>query len=200
MSGCMVAAIGLLVVVILGGGVTAWLTYKVASAGKQAMEERMEAHRIEAARIAAKEARKAPVRLVDGKLPDYAAFQPGDVLTREMFLAWRVDQGATTLIRETFEEKVEGAEVSWLLRAGDLREEGGRILGDFYLPFEWFSEDGTRRQSGEEALRCEFAPGERESLLDIRRDRVVEIQGRLSLKRGGLTLSDARQAGSRVEK
>src|SRR5690606_34129385 len=117
----MVAAIGLLVAVILGAGVTAGMTYKLANAGKRAVAERAEIRRAEAERMEAARALIAPVRLVDGELPDYAAYQPGDVLTREMFLAWRVDQGTTTLVRETFAEKVEGAEVSWRLKAGDLR-------------------------------------------------------------------------------
>lgn len=196
----MVAAIVVAVVVLLAAVGVVILAYRSFNAGKRIVGEKIELHRAEAERLAAKEAMLEPVELTEGELPVYAGFQPGDPLDRGMYLAWRVDEGATTLARGTFREKIEGAEVSWALRAGDIRRDGDRITGSFYLPYVVKSEDGHRKRAGVESVRCEFAPGERETLLAIRRDEVVTIRGKLSLKGDELLILDARQAGAEVEK
>ena len=54
-------------------------------------------------------------------------------------------------------------------------------------------------QTSVESVRCEFASGERESLLNIRRDQMATIRGKLSLKGGETILREARQAGTEVE-
>ena len=199
-SGCIVAAVVGIVVVVAVAAVVAILAYQGIRVGKQAVAEQMEKHRAESARIAAEEAETQPVELQGEALPDYSGYQSGDPLTREMFAAWRVDPEATTLVRDTFREKAEGADVTWTLRAGNLRQEGDRITGDFYLPYVLRSKNGRLSETGVEAVRCEFDPAERESLLDIRRDRMATIRGRLSLKTGETLLLDARQAGTEVEK
>jgi hypothetical protein len=199
-SGCVVAAI--IGVVVLVGGVALVATYafKGFRAGKEIVSAEIEKHRAEAGRAAAEAAAVQPVELTAGKLPDYSGYQAGQPLTREMFLAWRADAEATTLVRDTFREKAEGADVTWTLRAGDLRQQVDRITGSFYLPYVLRSGDGNRVQTGVESIRCEFAAGERESLLNIRRDRMATIRGKLSLKSGDTVLHDARQAGTEVEK
>jgi hypothetical protein len=199
-SGCVVAAI--VGGVVLSGVVALVLTfiYRSAVAGKEMVSAQLERHRAEESRIASEAASVKPIELIEGKLTDYSTYQSGQPLSREMFLAWRADPVATTLVRDTFREKAEGADVTWNLRAGDLRQEGDRIIGSFYLTYVLRSEDGHRAHTGVESVRCEFAAAERESLLSIRRDQTATIRGKLSIKGGDTVLRDARQAGTEVEK
>lgn len=199
-SGCAIAAAVAAAVLVVVVALVATFAYRGVRAGKAVVSAQIEKHRAEAARAVAEAAAVQPVEFLEGKLPDYSGYQAGQPLSREMFLAWRVDHEATTLVRETFAEKAEGADVSWLLRAGDLRQESDRIVGSFYLPYVLKAVDGSRLQNGVESVRCEFAAVERESLLDIRRDRLVTIRGKLSLKDGETLLRDAKQAGTEVEK
>lgn len=199
-SGCVVAAtIGGVVLVGIVALVSTFV-YRGAVAGKEMVSARLESRRAEAARAASEAAAVQPIELTVGKLPDYSTYQSGQPLTREVFLAWRADPEATTLVQDTFREKAEGADVTWKLRAGDLRQEGDRIIGSFYLPYVMRSDEGQRTQTGVESVRCEFAAGERESLLNIRRDQMATIRGKLSLKNDDTVLRDARQAGTEVEK
>lgn len=199
-SGCVVAAIIGAVVLVLVVSLMATFAYRWTVAGKEVISAEIEKHRAEASRAVAEAAAIQPVELKEGKLPDYSGYQTGQPLSREMFLAWRTDPDATTLVRDTFREKAEGADVTWNLRAGDLRQDGDRIVGSFYLPYLVQSEGGHRAQSGVESVRCEFAAGERESLLNIRRDQTATIRGKLSLREGETLLREARQAGTEVEK
>ena len=202
-SGCVVAAVIGVVVLIIGGAVVATFVYRGFVAGKEAVAAKFEQARAEADRARADADAAKLVEIKEGELPDYSTYQSGQPLSREMFLAWRADESATTLVRETFREKVEGAEVTWTLRAGDLRQDGDRITGSFYLPYVVRSKDDRRGWSGVdgvESVRCEFARVERETLLSIRRDQMATIRGKLSLKNGETTLHEARQAGTEVEK
>ena len=199
-SGCVVAAIVGAVLMLIVGALVATFIYRGAVAGKQMVSAQLEKSRAEADRAKADAAAAQLVELKEGELPDYSTYQPGQPLSREMFLAWRSDTDATTLVRDTFREKAEGADVTWILRAGDLRQEGNRIAGSFYLPYTLQGAGGQRTQTGVESVRCEFAVGERESLLNIRRDQRATIRGKLSLKSGETLLLEARQAGTEVEK
>ena len=199
-SGCIVAAVIGIVALLAIGALVATLGYRGFHKGKELVKEQLAAERAERALEEAAAAAMEPVEMIEGEWPNYAGYQTGQALSREMFLAWRVDNGATTLVKETFGKKAEGAEVNWILRAGDVREEGDRISGNFYLPYMVHSKDGRRTKTGVESVRCEFAPGERESLLSIRRDQPAASRGRLSLKNNEIVLLDARQAGADVEK
>ncbi|HEY1122319.1 MAG TPA: hypothetical protein VGE67_11995, partial [Haloferula sp.] len=134
-SGCVVAAIVGVVVLIIGGVLVATFVYRGAVAGKRMVSAQYEKARAEADRARADADAAKLVEIKEGELPDYSTYQSGQPLSREMFLAWRSDESATTLVRETFREKAEGADVTWTLRAGDLRQDGDRITGSFYLPY-----------------------------------------------------------------
>jgi hypothetical protein len=196
----MVAAIIGVAVLVAGVVLAGVLLFRGYQAGKQVVVEQIELHKLEESRRAAADAVNRPVELKEGNLPEYATYQPGLPLTREAYLAWKVDRDATSLVRETFRTKIEGAEVTWQLRTGDLRDEGSLITGSFYLPYVLQPDDGRGGEAGVEPVRCEFAASERESLLDLRRDQPALIRGRLSLKSGELVLHDARKAGDDVEK
>jgi hypothetical protein len=142
----------------------------------------------------------AAVRLKEGELADYSGYRAGDPLSRELFLAWRLDHGATTLTKEVFEKNAEGAEVEWELQAGDLVSSGDRIAGDFYLPYLKTDAKSRNRQSGVEQVTCHFAEGTRDSLLGIRRGGAATLRGRLSLVNGRVVLNEARLASEDVEK
>lgn len=196
----MVAAIVGVAVLVAGAVLAGVLLFRGYQAGKKVVVEQIELHKQDEARRVAAEEADRPIELVEGKFPDYASYQPGKPLTAESYLAWKVDRNATSLVRETFRTKIEGAEVTWQLRTGDLRDEGNLITGSFYLPYVVQPDDGRRGEAGVESVRCEFAASERESLLDLRRDQPALIRGRLSLKSGELVLHDARKAGNEVEK
>jgi len=198
-SGCVVAAIVGVVVLIIGGALVMTFVYRGAVAGKRMVSAQYEKVRAEADRAKAEAEAAKLVEFQEGELPDYSTYQSGQPLSREMFLAWRSDETATTLVQETFREKAEGADVTWTLRAGDLRQDGDRITGSFYLPYV-VRKGEHPVHTGVESVRCEFAVGERESLLNIRRDQMATIRGKLSLKDREIILRDARQAGTEVEK
>jgi hypothetical protein len=195
------AVIGLavLVAVIVLVGVFSW---KAASHGKREIQARFEQFEASAeARAAAEESKvAAAVQLKEGELADYSGYRAGDPLSRELFLAWRLDQGATTLAKEVFVKNAEGAEVVWELQAGDLQPSGNQIAGDFYLPYSKVDAKGRNRQSGVEQVTCHFAEGTRDSLLGIRRGGAATLRGRLSLVDNRVVLNDARLATEEVEK
>ena len=144
-SGCAVAAVivlAVLVAVIVLVGVFSW---KAARHGKREIQAHLEQLEARAEARAAEEESKvaAAVQLKDGELADYSGYRSGDPLSRELFLAWRMDQGATTLAKEVFVKNAEGAEVVWELQAGDLQPSGNQIAGDFYLPY--WKTDANRR-------------------------------------------------------
>ncbi|MCW1886664.1 hypothetical protein OKA04_18135 [Luteolibacter flavescens] len=199
-SGCVVAAIVGAAVMVAVAALIAVFLFRGAVAGKKVIAAEFEKMRVESDRVVAEAAALQPVELIRGKLPDYSTYQVGQPLTREMFIAWRTDSTATSLVQDTFREKAEGADVSWNLRAGDLRLEGDHIVGSFYIPYAIATEGGPRLQTGIESVRCEFAAGERESLLNIRREQMATIRGKLTLQHGETLLRGARQAGTEVEK
>lgn len=198
-SGCFIAAVAISACLLAGAVGVGVLIYFSADKAKRVMNEMAEARQAELDREMARNEKLQPVELNETQLPAYALYQPGDMLDRAMFLAWRVDERATSLARESFRGKIEGAEISWLLWASDVREQQNGIIGSFYLQYVVVTGWGTKR-SGVEEVQCEFAPVERESLLSIRRDELVEIRGKLSLESGKLVIRDARLVGAEVEK
>lgn len=201
-SGCAVAAVvGLvvLVAVIVLVGVFSW---KAARHGKREIQAHLEQLEARAEARATEEESKvaAAVRLKEGELADYSGYRAGDPLSRELFLSWRLDHGATTLAKEVFEKNAEGAEVEWELQAGDLVSSGDRIAGDFYLPYLKADAKSRSRQSGVEPVTCHFAEGTRDSLLGIRRGEAATLHGRFSLVNGRVVLKDARLATEDVER
>ncbi len=195
------AVVGLLVLV----GVIALVfvySFKAVRHGKREVEEQIAEFkaREEARAAVERESTVTAVQLREGELADYSGYQKGDALSPEMFLAWRLDPGATTLAKEVFVEKVEGAAVTWRLQAGDLRTQGETIVGTFQLPYAKSDPKGRNLQTGVESIECRFAAGSKESLLAIRRDRPAMIAGRLSLVNGGVVIEDARLATEDVEK
>lgn len=173
-------------------------TYRGFQHGKEEVKARLTEFERRAEAVDSSDA--AVIDLKMGALPDYSDYRAGAPLGRDLFLAWKLDTGATTLAKEAFLEKVEGAEVTWELEAGDLRTDGARITGDFYLRYRMSEGDGSRRSAGVEEVNCEFAPGARDSLLAIRRGGPVLLRGRLSLKNGITELLDAVSAMGNVEK
>ncbi len=205
-SGCVVAAVLGLVVLVIGVTGVAIFSYRALSLGKEQVKQRIEAHEKrekaadEAAAAALAEEEKSSVVLREGQLPDYSGYRAGAPLGPEIYLAWKLDSGATTLAKEDFLKRAEGAEVTWLMRAGDLQENGDRISGTFHLTYWMADRQGGNRQAGVEPVECRFAGEARESLLSIRRGGTVLVRGRLSLTGGGLVLEDARRVTEEVEK
>lgn len=205
-SGCVVAAVVGLVALVIGVAAVAVFSYRALSLGKEQVKQRIEAYESrekaadEAAAAALAEEEKATVVLREGQLPDYSSYRTGTPLRPEIYLAWRLDSGATTLAKEDFLMRAEGADVTWLMRAGDLQANGDRISGTFHLAYWLADRNGGNRQAGVEAVDCRFAEEARESLLSIRRGGTVLVRGRLSLAGGGPVLEDARRVTEEVEK
>ena len=190
----MVLLVGILLV---AGGVVVVvsLVRKSYRAGRELVATEVAEHRSDALRTA----EDGTLELPGDAMPEYASYQPGRPLTLEMLVAWVVDERATTLMRETFREKAEGASVSLRLHARDVVAEGGGIRGGFYVPYR-VKYDEHRSKSGAVELSCEFAPDGRDELLAIRRGQPVTIEGRLSFKDGELLLRDARLPGAEPER
>lgn len=198
----MVAAVIGLVVLIGAVALVVIFSFKVVRHGKREVQAHFEEFKVrEEARAAAEQEKVVTsIPLREGELADYSGYQKGTPLGPEVFLAWRLDPGATTLAKEVFVEKVEGAEVVWKLQAGDLRTQGENVVGTFYLQYTKSDSKDRNLQSGVESIECRFATGSKESLLAIRRDRPAMIGGRLSLKNGQAVIQDARLATEDVEK
>lgn len=194
-SGCAVALLVGILLVVVGTILVGSLVFKTFRAGKEVVAAEIAEHRAEAARIA----EDGTLELSGDAMPEYASYQPGRPLTREMLVAWAVDERATTLTRETFREKAEGASVSLRLHARDVVAEVGGIRGAFYIPYR-VKYDEYRSKTGALELACEFAPAGRDDLLAIRRDQPVTIEGRLSFKDGEPVLREVRLPGVKVEK
>jgi len=177
-------------------------SFKALRHGKREVQSHLEDFKAREEARAAEEQEKVvtAIPLREGELADYSSYQKGTPLSPEVFLAWRLDPGATTLAKEVFVEKVEGAEVVWKLQAGDLQTQGETVVGSFYLQYTKSDSKDRNLQSGVEVIECRFAAGAKESLLAIRRDRPAMIGGRLSLKNGQVLIQDARLATEDVEK
>jgi hypothetical protein len=201
-SGCVVAAVIGLAVLVAMIALVVVFSFKWVRAGKREVQSHLEDFKAREEARAAEEQEKVvtAVALREGELADYSAYQKGTPLSAELFLAWRLDPGATTLAKEVFVEKVEGSEVVWKLQAGDLRTQGETVVGTFYLHYTKSDAKDRNFQSGVEGIECRFAAGSKESLLAIRRDRPAMIGGRLSLKNGQVVIQDARLATEDVEK
>jgi hypothetical protein len=197
-SGCIIAtlvAVGLVVIVLV---VTAMLTFRGYRASRDFVTEKMQEARAKQERIA-REAAGDPLELNRDELPDYSAYQSGTPLSPATYLAWKVDRGTTSLTRDTFLSRIEGAPVRWQLRTGDLREDGDLISGDFYLPYLLAGGDEAGPETGVQLVRCEFPAAERDSLLDLRRDQTTTISGILSVRSGEVVITQARRAEVAVE-
>lgn len=194
-SGCAVALLVGILLVVVGTILVGSLVFKTFRAGKEVVAAEIAEHRAEAARTA----EDGIIELSGDAMPEYASFQPGRPLTREMLVAWSVDERATTLAREAFRQKAEGVPVTLRLRARDVVAEGDRIRGGFYVPYR-VKYDEHRSKAGAVELVCEFVPAAKDDLLAIRRDEAVTIEGRLSLKGDQPALLDARLPGMKVEK
>jgi hypothetical protein len=189
--------VALLVVSVLVG----LLIFRSFRVGKEVIQR--EWSKIETEQRAAAEQAKAAemdsVELQLGSMPEYALYKAGDPLTPEMFLAWKVDPGATSLLQAAFKEKADGAEVTWRLQTDNLRSEAEEVTGDFWIPYKVISEEGDI-QNRVIRIRCQFAREARDSLLTIRRGDPVKIRGRLSLKDLEPVLLEARPVIEGVEK
>jgi hypothetical protein len=194
-SGCVVALLVGILLVVVGTVLVGSLVFNAFRSGREVVAAEIAEHRAEAARTA----EDGTLELSDNAMPEYASFQPGRPLTREMLVAWAVDERATTLAREPFREKAEGAAVTLRLRARDVVAEGDRIRGGFYVPYR-VKYDEHRSKAGAVEVACEFAPAVKGDLLALRRDEAVTIEGRLSLKGDQPLLLDARLPGVKVEK
>ncbi len=201
-TGCVVAAVIGVAVLVAVIALVVVFSFKAVRAGKREVQSHLEDFKAREEARAAEEQEKVvtAVSLREGELADYSVYQKEAPLSPEVFLAWRLDPGATTLAKEVFVEKVEGAEVVWKLQAGDLRIQGETVVGSFYLHYTKSDSKDRNLQSGVEVIECSFAAGSKESLLAIRRDRPAMIGGRLSLKDGQVMIQDARLATEDVEK
>lgn len=125
-------------------------------------------------------------------------WSPADVaggLTREQFVAMMSDSKATELARKAFVERANGQVVRWLLKAVEVREaaEGG-LTADFQLPYRIQTHPNSWTGSAL-TIQAEFAPEQRERLIEVRREDWTTVEGRLELDGGNVRLRDARVAG-----
>jgi hypothetical protein len=161
--------IGLAVVLALIAG-CGLLTYRgFKSASRVAKEKFIEESR-----------RRGPVSFDEDQLSDYAAYQKGSPLDRDVFLAWKLDPRRTSIGEQAFREKAEGASVSWKLKVVDIATRGEGVVMKCEVPYE-IKMRGNMTKTSSVAVNCEFASAARDSLLSLRRGDWAEIAGRVSL-------------------
>jgi hypothetical protein len=192
------------VAVVVGGGLlgcfalAALVLFWLFKSTKSSVREHVEKERLF---VLERQNGNEPMELKPDQLADYAAYQAGTPLDRDVFIAWNVDPRRTTLGMESFLEKAEGAMVAWRLRVEDLTPEAETITGNFTIPYQLKDTVGSMTTTSSSSIRIqgEFAREER-ALLAVRRGDWVEIQGRLSLKGGEPVIREARLAGHDAER
>ena len=88
----------------------------------------------------------------------------------------------TTLAKQAFVETANGQNVEWTMRLSDLKKAGsGEITGTFKTRVVF--QRGDRRQDGFELrFRCLFGETPGEHLMDLRKDDLATIAGKLQLE------------------
>lgn len=133
------------------------------------------------------------VTISPGQFGRYSPANFGSGLSREHFVALMADDHATELARQTFTRNADGQPVRWLLKTGDVEEDGdsGTLVATFELPYR--IQTGPGRWSGSSlSIRAEFAAAERQRLLMLRRSDWVTVEGRLQLADDRIKLLKAR--------
>jgi hypothetical protein len=184
-SGCLKVAI--LVGVLLMIGVLAMVLLP-ALWFSRAKEQRLEEVRMIEVREAEK--RRGVVVFREGAIPAYEPHRRGEELTREQFVALMIDDFATELAREEFQRTSNGEQVRWLLRAEDVFGSEGTLYGDFTLPYEIVADNRGRGSAVH--VRCEFLPEHKDTLLKVRREEWVTVEGKLLFDGRKATISEAR--------
>lgn len=116
-------------------------------------------------------------------------YREGETLTAEKFVAAMCDERATDLMRETFHKAAEGAPVSWRLRAENVAEQSGKLVGRFEIPWKIQFNDYTKGSGT--ILNCEFTEKSRDALLKVRRGDWVTVEGTLSFESGRPEIKNA---------
>jgi len=161
--------VGLAVVLALIAG-CGLLTFRAVKSGSRVAKEHLKEIR----------GRNEAVSLDEEHFPDYAAYQKGSLLDRDVFLAWKLDPRRTSIGEQAFREKAEGASVDWNLRVVDIAARGEGVLMKCEVPFE-IDMRGNMRNSSSVAVHCEFASSAKDSLLSLRKGDWTGIAGRVSL-------------------
>lgn len=216
-SGCVVAAVVGLVVLVAAISLVAVFSFKAVRAAKREVQSQLAEFKAREEARAAEDARKvaadvdssaadekkvsAVVKADDYELPDISHYQKGTPLSSELFLAAKLGLDATTLAKEAFMEKAEGAEVVWKLLPEDIETQDENVIGKFYLQGPHSGHETRYYYNyGKALIECRFATGSKESLLSIRRGRPAMIGGRLSVQDDQVVILDARLVTEDVEK
>lgn len=123
-------------------------------------------------------------------IPHFPAHKAGEELSREQFVAFRIDDRSTALARQSFQESVQNTTVEWLLRTGDIKDENGIMHGEFSLPYQL--RDKHSRQGSSVNITVDFSGESRDRLLSIRRGDWVVVQGKLSVDQHHAAIREAR--------
>jgi hypothetical protein len=115
-------------------------------------------------------------------LPRYEKYQQGEALTRELFVAFTLDDDTTMLARQNFETIAEGAPVTWLLKVHELREASDQIFGQMEIPYLIVSPGDSSRSWSSVSVTCAFAASEKENLLIVRKGEWLTVSGTLTLQ------------------
>lgn len=201
-SGC--GAVALVIVALALAGIVAVVmlfsfVFKKTKRVVTTERERIEARHKEPVALRQGSDGNAFLKLRQDKLADYARYQAGVALDRDVFVSWSVDPLRTTLGMEAFRGKAEGAMVTWEIQAEDLTPSQDKVVGDFRIPYGFCNDDNQVNSVSSIQVRCEFGPGAGDALLAIRRGDWVNVRGRLSLKGNSPVILDATLAGTEAE-
>ena len=204
-GGCGWAIVVVVVLLVVGaaGMGAVWLLYFNVRADGEARRHAEAIHHESAATVAELAAPfddgdAGMVVLELDSLGRYTPASVGEKLTREHFVAILGDDRATELARKAFAERADGEIVRWLLKTGEIEEEGaeGAVVGTFFLPYR--IQSGPNSWSGSAVtLRAEFGAARRERLVEVRRGDWVTVEGRLKFARDHPRLIGAMLVGGK---
>lgn len=187
----MVAALGVIGVMAVVGvntrqaAKTEQMVKEAQAAESVRRHEKAEARRLEARKAEEEKVEVLPeyvVQLKEEAWPPYERRKAGAPLSMEEFVASRIDETSTNLVKTIFRENSEGAAVRFQMKAIDVYKVRDQLQGDFAVEFAYWKTGEKKPQRGSVTVRCDFANTSANELLDIRRGTLVTVQGTYSMK------------------
>ncbi|MDA0768497.1 MAG: hypothetical protein O3A92_16930 [Verrucomicrobia bacterium] len=126
----------------------------------------------------------------EGAMPRFPFPQPGDTISREQFVAFKIDEDSTELSRESFRKVANRTKVRWNLQTRNVADRSGVLLGQFELP--WEIRNGSSIKGSSAQVSAEFTDESRANLLKLRRGDWVVVAGELSFDGNSVSIKNAR--------
>ena len=193
--GCAIAIIalcGLLILLFAASLLLTWVNYSSKQDEARAVETILQASEDVPAEVALDpqtEAEKLGVDVIlhANSSEKLSLLEDGQQVERDYFLAWQKDEKLTKLSRQDFRDKANGSQVEWQLKLNELRETGQGLEGKFEVRYLLKEEYANRQMEsfGKEYINVHFRDGQRDRLIELRKEDWVTIGGELELDING---------------